>query len=747
MVNRLSVWLRGDPLGSLARRLTHRRSNGVPVPKAVYLAIKQGDRARSAGQWPAAAAAYHAALAHMPTLAHIWLQAGHAAKESGSLGMASSAYERAAALSPQDEEPHIHLGHVSKLNGNLPVAAAYYLEALRRKPNSLAAASELIRTVSGNSEEGGALLVAAIQLTGIDIERDLRKIPAAPGRAAGIFFDVTDLLGYFSHARLPTGIQRVQIELVQAALDVSENAEVKAEACCFSEAAGGWSVIPNESFRTLARAALESDDRADPSWQRIVISVLLKNALEPQIDFGRHSVLVNVGASWSERNYFLHVRNARERGGPLYTPLIHDCIPMVHPEWFPGALVRDYRAWLSGVLFHADGFFAVSKATAADLKRFAVDCHPTVMPPIVNITSPDGDFERHGDEPKETVLNRLGLSGDQFVLMVSTLEPRKNHVGAFAAWRSLLEKWPAHKVPTLVCVGGRGWMNEAPYAMLNANSRLRRKVRILHGVSDADLSILYSTCLFTLYPSFYEGWGLPITEALCYGKVPVTSNTTSMPEAGGKFAVYFDPHDPHSIAREVARLIENEEERQALEGRIAAEFSPQSWSKKATDMMAQLARLAGSCEPDPILPQNLDITQRLSFAASPDGKEASAEMLRTGTGWAPPGPLGSGVLRGGGELRLPGSIHRRHHIWLGLIAPPGEAREISIETSGRRIVETRMPGGTSRTVEFDLVSGDDRAPSFKIIDSYAQSDSGNGGVETGALLVSDIRARPIMPKS
>ncbi|MHA4875417.1 glycosyltransferase, partial [Enterococcus faecium] len=84
--------------------------------------------------------------------------------------------------------------------------------------------------------------------------------------------------------------------------------------------------------------------------------------------------------------------------------------------------------------------------------------------------------------------------------------------------------------PDLVCVGGRGWLNDHVYAALDRDPELAEKVRIISGLTDSHLALLYSTCLFTVYLSTYEGWGLPVTESLCYGKVPLLSDTSSLPE-------------------------------------------------------------------------------------------------------------------------------------------------------------------------------------------------------------------------
>ncbi len=87
------------------------------------------------------------------------------------------------------------------------------------------------------------------------------------------------------------------------------------------------------------------------------------------------------------------------------------------------------------------------------------------------------------------------------MLFVSTVESRKNHLAAFDAWIGMIRRHGRRHVPKLVCVGNRGWLNDAVYARLQSQDGLRGHVHMLSGLSDAELDLLYRSCLFTLYPS------------------------------------------------------------------------------------------------------------------------------------------------------------------------------------------------------------------------------------------------------
>jgi hypothetical protein len=156
----------------------------------------------------------------------------------------------------------------------------------------------------------------------------------------------------------------------------------------------------------------------------------------------------------------------------------------------------------------------------------------------------------------------------------------------------MIKKYGTRNVPKLVCVGKDGWLNDAVYHTLSASELLSNQVLILQNISDASLSALYANCLFTLYPSFYEGWGLPVTEALCYGKVPVTTKVSSLPEAGGEFAEYFEIGSENELLAKVERLTYDSEYRTAREQKIADEFRPRSWADISKQIVGQVQQWA-----------------------------------------------------------------------------------------------------------------------------------------------------------
>jgi glycosyltransferase involved in cell wall biosynthesis len=149
------------------------------------------------------------------------------------------------------------------------------------------------------------------------------------------------------------------------------------------------------------------------------------------------------------------------------------------------------------------------------------------------------------------------LVKERFIMIVSTIEIRKNHIGLVKAWQMLKDKGVT-KNEKLVIVGKWGWKIEVLQEFLNKTHNVDSSVVILNNVTNEQLVSLYTNCLFTVFPSFEEGYGLPIVESFFYGKLCLASNTTAMPEVGGEFAEYIDPYNVNDIAEKIAKYITDE---------------------------------------------------------------------------------------------------------------------------------------------------------------------------------------------
>jgi glycosyltransferase involved in cell wall biosynthesis len=229
---------------------------------------------------------------------------------------------------------------------------------------------------------------------------------------------------------------------------------------------------------------------------------------------------------------------------------VHDLAFLVHPEAFPRRWALVYRAGLARAVRSADALIAVSRHTAEDLMR-----RTRVRPAKVYVT-PLAPTLPHGDADVEKVLARHRVHAP-YILSVGTLEPRKNLARLVRAYRRLAARGAPH---ALVLAGPVGWR---PAELLAETTKEGPGSVVLTGfVSEDDLDALYRGADVFVYPSVYEGFGLPVLDAMARGVPTIVSTSSSLPEVAGEAAV---PVDPRSIAGIVEAL-----ERVTTDGALAA---------------------------------------------------------------------------------------------------------------------------------------------------------------------------------
>ncbi|TPG49238.1 glycosyltransferase family 1 protein [Roseomonas nepalensis] len=300
----------------------------------------------------------------------------------------------------------------------------------------------------------------------------------------------------------------------------------------------------------------------------------------------RHGdVLGVIGSPWFHSDYGGFVARATAGCGMRTALLVYDLIPLLRPEWFDTGLVRVFGRWFRGFAPRADHLFAISEATARDVERWSArEGVPLRLPahtlPIgTGFTGPP--VAAAGTLP-------MGLKPGGYALVVSTIEARKNHVLAFRAWRRLVEEMPPEAVPQLVFAGKVGWLVQDLMQQIENCGHLGGKIVIVPGPTDAELVALYQGCRFTLFPSLYEGWGLPVTESLSFGKLCIASDRTSLPEAGGTFCLYIDPENITGATETIRRTCTDDALIAEREAAIRDGFRPVPWRRPAEVLAGHL---------------------------------------------------------------------------------------------------------------------------------------------------------------
>lgn len=258
---------------------------------------------------------------------------------------------------------------------------------------------------------------------------------------------------------------------------------------------------------------------------------------------------------------------------------IHDLSILLHPDHHERDLVRRARRRLPLMIRSAAMIIAVSES----MKREICD-HLGIRPERIAVTpeAPRRAFRRMPLEQTVETRRRLGIE-DDFILFVGTVEPRKNLLTLVRALDEILRNTSLR--PQLVIAGGKGWLMDELFSFIES-AGISERVRFIGYTSDDDLRALYSSCRISVYPSLYEGFGLPPLEAMACGAPVITSRIPAIVETVGSAAILIDPADVTGLARSITQLWNDERQRDqlSLAGlQRAAEFT---WERTAQLTMA-----------------------------------------------------------------------------------------------------------------------------------------------------------------
>lgn len=240
-------------------------------------------------------------------------------------------------------------------------------------------------------------------------------------------------------------------------------------------------------------------------------------------------------------------------GGPIVVT-IHDLSPLRYPETHPAARVRNFQQYLPDAIERAACIVVDSEFIRREvIEMFRVD---PARVRAIHLGVSD-EYRPRGEVENAACLEKFGLRPGGYILAVGTLEPRKNLARAIEVHAALPEA--ARKRAPLVVVGGKGWHTAELDAKI-ADAERRGDLRWLGYVPAEELPLIYSGARFLVYPSIYEGFGLPVLEAMASGVPVITSDQASLPEVAGDAGITVDPNDTATLREEMLRLIEDDTE-------------------------------------------------------------------------------------------------------------------------------------------------------------------------------------------
>lgn len=534
---------------------------GASKPAAILAAA---DAARDRSDWGAASRGYSRYLRLKPDHADIWIQLGNMLKEEHQIDSSMVAYNRALGLGLNTADTHLQLGHLHKVMGNQRGAIHCYLRALDFKPLNIHAFEELERM--GLVDQANEIL--------------LREHAPLHRNEQLMLFDISDLVFYIGHHDNLSGIQRVQCCMIQAVMKYGLHDPRDLRFISYDRELRAFRSVCPDKLLTLL------DDLALPKGRRTVefdAAAARRGKLFPQEPLaaflrpGRTTVVL-LGAAWVIPEYASLIVNLKRTYDARFAMLFHDFIPMYARETCDQGTAAVFKEFVDQMLPVVDLAMCVSRSTESDLKRY---CGESGFPvPRTLVTQLGTSFEEFFPRIEDATPLRKGASArDPFVLFVSTIEGRKNHNFMFETWRTLVER--GVDVPRLVCVGRIGWRAEAFLTNLLESDYLGGRIELREDVSDEALNALYRDCLFTVFPSVYEGWGLPIGESLGHGKLCVLADNSSLPEVAGEFGCFIPLDDVETAADSIAGLLGDPDRLAEYEQAIAARFAPLRWEDVA----------------------------------------------------------------------------------------------------------------------------------------------------------------------
>lgn len=304
------------------------------------------------------------------------------------------------------------------------------------------------------------------------------------------------------------------------------------------------------------------------------------------IIFSGEDILFIPWGEWWDPQFTERVVQAHEEGAKV-VQVIHDVAPIVWPQFFE-QVESDFAAYNSKVVPIAELVLTVSKNTKKELVAWLKQ-NKLHVPKIEVFRL--GDDLRASKPVRPTDANFVAakLKDDDYIMCVGTFEAKKNHALFYYVYKLAIQR--GIELPKLVIVGRRGWHTQEIHDLMSLDPEVRDKFVFLHNASDEELSWLYDHCLFTVLPSFHEGWGIPIAESLGRGVPCASSNTSSMVEIAEGLVEHFSPASSEECLAAIQKLLKPNELKAARQR--VKKYRQYTWDDTFKQVSAQLEDING----------------------------------------------------------------------------------------------------------------------------------------------------------
>lgn len=317
----------------------------------------------------------------------------------------------------------------------------------------------------------------------------------------------------------------------------------------------------------------------------------------PKIGFG--DIIISVGLDWDSGAADLFA-DLKRKMGIRFVTCCYDLIPILFPQFCVGEVAAYFKQYFTKVSWSSDLVLCISRQSESDYIRLADQMG---FPQVPTAVMPLGDNVAPATVDDDIKLSDAAMRAmdEPFILFVGTIERRKNHEVLYRAYHLLAREGKLQDVPRLVFIGMAGWGVGDLLKDIELDPLVKNKIVLLNHVSDAELALLYQQAKFFVYPSFYEGWGLPVGEALAFGKVVIASDQGSIPEVGGDLVIYADAWNPREWANKIHHLSTSAEELDAAQMKIVKNYRKREWADTGLAVKNAITSIVDRQSPKPII--------------------------------------------------------------------------------------------------------------------------------------------------
>jgi alpha-1,2-rhamnosyltransferase len=303
--------------------------------------------------------------------------------------------------------------------------------------------------------------------------------------------------------------------------------------------------------------------------------IILRNQIMPH----EGDILLMLDASWTNHNVFESLEIAKNNNTKIIG-VIYDLIPILYPEFVAQNLEKTFSEWLNKTVNYYDGYIAISKTVMMDLQSYFVTKNFNIDNYFFDYFYLGSNFKTiEKNQPTREDIRQLYSRGKSVYLIVSTIEPRKNHKYLFEAFKKL---WNQNIDVDLVIVGRVGWKMKDLLARMEEHDEYQKRLWIFHDLNDQELEYCYNHSTALVFPSVVEGYGLPIIESLYHDLPVLASDTKIHREVGKEMIDYFEIKDLNSLVEKITNIENGQMRLKSVDKKFVKILT---WQESASDLL------------------------------------------------------------------------------------------------------------------------------------------------------------------